>query len=31
MGGRGAANPTNEERIMVDRVEKMWYNHINGK
>lgn len=30
-GVKGAANPTSEERIMVDRVIKMWYNHINGK
>ena len=30
-GVKGAANPTSEEKIMVDRVTKMWYNHINGK
>lgn len=28
---KGAANPTTEEKNMVDRVTKLWYNYINGK
>lgn len=27
-GPKGAANPTTEEKIMVDRVKKLWYNYI---
>ena len=30
-GPKGAANPTTEEKSMVDRVTKLWYNHLNGK
>lgn len=28
---KGYANLTVEERNMVDRIRKLWYNHINGK
>lgn len=28
---KGAAKLTTEEKKMVDRVKKIWYNHINGK
>lgn len=29
--GKGATKLTPKEKEMVDRVNKMWYNHINGK
>ncbi|MDE7194529.1 MAG: hypothetical protein K2O14_11215 [Oscillospiraceae bacterium] len=28
---KGAAKLTTEEKIMVDNVQTLWYNHINGK
>lgn len=30
-GESGTARPSVEEKEMVDRVKKLWYNHINGK
>lgn len=28
---KGAANLTTEERLMVDRLTKLWYDYINGR
>ncbi len=30
-GPKGAANLTTEEKKMVERVRKLWYNHLNSK
>lgn len=30
-GPKGAANLTTEEKKMVERVAKLWYNHLNNK